>query len=211
MTLEKFTHEHWQAGMLLALKPSSSRYYQYQLDKYILPTLGACRLCDLNRVRIQSFLLKWKQAGYANSTIHGIHTTLAKVLEAAVESGYFERNPARGIKTGEREPRRERKFLNPAQIRVLLPILTEPCRTVVLVAALTGMRIGEILALRWRRLDLDCGTIEVAETFSAGSFGTPKTRSSRRVIPMSSPYWRLSSPICRLVLTMLQMIWCSRH
>jgi integrase len=48
------------------------------------------------------------------------------------------------------------------------------------------MRIGEILALRWKRLDLERGTIEVAETFSNGCFGTPKTRSSRRVIPMSS-------------------------
>jgi integrase len=110
---------------------------------------------------------------------------LAKVLEVAVESGYFDRNPAHGIKIGERQPKREKRFLTPDQIRVLLPALAEPCRTVVLVAVLTGMRIGEILALRWKRLDLDCGTVEVAETFSDGCFGTPKTRSSRRVIPMS--------------------------
>jgi len=47
------------------------------------------------------------------------------------------------------------------------------------------MRIGEILALRWDRLDFVNGTIEVSETYSDGLFGTPKTRSSRRVIPMS--------------------------
>src|SRR6185437_12107804 len=152
----------------------------------ILPALGSCRLCDVSRARIQAFLLDRKQAGYSNSTIHGIRTTLAKVLGAAVESGYFERNPAHGIRIGEREPRQEKRFLTPAQIRALLPALSEPCRTIVLVAVLTGMRIGEILALRWKRLDLNCGTIEVAETFSDGQFGTPKTRSSRRVIPMSS-------------------------
>ena len=54
------------------------------------------------------------------------------------------------------------------------------------VALLRGMRIGEILALRWKRLDFLRGTIEVAESFSNGQFGTPKTRSSRRVIPMST-------------------------
>jgi integrase len=185
MTLAKFAREHWQAGVLLALKPSSARYYQYQLDKYILPALGSCRICDVSRTRIQAFLLERKWAGYSNSTIHGIRTTLAKVLEVAVESGYFDRNPAHGIKTGEREARKAKTFLTPDQIRALLPALAEPCHTIVLVAFLTGMRIGEILALRWKRLDLMRGSIEVAETFSDGRFGTPKTRSSRRVIPMS--------------------------
>jgi integrase len=186
MTFEKFARENWQAGMLLALKPSSARNYQFQLDKYILPALGSCRLCDLNRARIQAFLLDRKREGYSNSTIHGFRTTLAKVLEVAVEFGYFDHNPAHGIKTGEREAKQEKRFLVPAQIRALLLALTEPCRTTVLVAVLTGMRIGEILALRWKRLDLVRGTIQITETFSDGRFGTPKTRSSRRVIPMSS-------------------------
>jgi integrase len=187
MTFEKFTREHWQAGILLSLKPSTARYYQFQLDRHILPALGPCRLCDVNRARIQAILLDRKRMGYSSSTIHGIRTTLAKVLDVAVESGYFDRNPAHGIKTGEREANQEKRLLTPAQIRALLPALTEPCRTIVLVAVLTGMRIGEILALRWKRLDLLRGAVEVAETFSDGQFGTPKTRSSRRVIPMSTP------------------------
>jgi len=53
-------------------------------------------------------------------------------------------------------------------------------------AVLARMRIGEILALRWDRLDFLRGNIEVSETYSDGRFGTPKTQSSRRVIPMSS-------------------------
>jgi integrase len=69
----------------------------------------------------------------------------------------------------------------------LLANLTDPCNTIVAVAVLTGMRTGEILALRWKRLDFERGTVEVAESYSNGQFGTPKTRSSRRVIPMSKP------------------------
>jgi integrase len=57
---------------------------------------------------------------------------------------------------------------------------------VVLVAVLTGLRIGEILALRWKRIDQVAGTLEVAENYSSGEFGPPKTKSSRRVIPISS-------------------------
>ena len=117
MTLETFAREHWQAGALLALKPSSARNYQYQLDKYILPALGSFRICDVSRARIQAFLLERKREGYSDSTIHGFRTRLIKVLEVAVESGYFDKNPARGIKTGERETKQERRILSPLQIR----------------------------------------------------------------------------------------------
>jgi len=65
-------------------------------------SLGAYRLCDLNRPIVQQFLLERKRKGYSSSTIHGIRTTLAKVLQAAVEHGYLEINPARAIQIGER-------------------------------------------------------------------------------------------------------------
>jgi integrase len=68
---------------------------------------------------------------------------------------------------------------------MLLGVLTEPCRTVVSIAVLAGLRIGEILALRWKRVDLLRGTIAIAETYSDREFGSPKTKSSRRVIPIS--------------------------
>ncbi len=86
----------------------------------------------------------------------------------------------------EQMPKTERRFYSPVQVRQLLAKLTELCRTVALLAVLTGMRIGEILALRWKRLDLLLGTNEIAETYSDGQFGSPKTRSSNRVIPVSS-------------------------
>ncbi|MGH9682313.1 MAG: tyrosine-type recombinase/integrase [Candidatus Acidiferrales bacterium] len=186
MTLEKFAREHWQAGASLALKPGSASYYNFQLDKHVLPALGSHRLCDVSRQVVQQFLLERKGKGYSSSTIHGIRTTLAKVLQAAVEYGYLEINAARAIQIGEREPQRERKLLSLVQVRTLLATLKEPCHTIVVVAVLTGMRIGEILALRWKRIDFLRGSIEVAETFSNGRFGTPKTRSSRRVVPMST-------------------------
>ena len=70
MTFEKFAKEHWQPGILLALKPSSVRIYQFNLDKYVLPTLGSLRLCEVNRATIQHLLLALKHQGYASSTLH---------------------------------------------------------------------------------------------------------------------------------------------
>lgn len=113
-----------------------------------------------------------------------MRTTLSKVLQAAVEWGYLMENPSRGIRAGSREPVRERLHLDPAQVQRLVSALREPCRTLVVVAVLTGLRIGEILALRWGRIDLLRGTITVSETYSNGRFSPPKTRSSKRTIAM---------------------------
>ena len=114
-------------------------------------------------------------------------TALGKVLQAAVEWGYLEQNQARGIRLGDREPKNERLYLLPPDVLRLLSSLSEPGHTLVLVAVLTGLRIGELLALRWKHVDLLRGMILVRETVADGRFSTPKTRSSRRDVPVSLP------------------------
>src|SRR5260370_21844409 len=59
-----------------------------------------------------------------------------------------------------------------------------------------GLRMSEILALRWKRIDLLGATLEVAETYSSGEFGSPKTKSSRRMIPISSALRRVLEALC---------------
>jgi integrase len=185
ITFEDFVRTEWRPNAALALKKSTVKYYDFQLGRHITPTFGTNSLCNLGRAQIEGLLSNLKQKGRAVATIRGVRATLSTVLQAAVERGYLDKNAAHGIRVRETAAKIEHRFYTPAQVRQLLPELTEPCRTLVQLAVLTGMRIGEILALRWRRVDLLRGTLEVAETFSDGVFGLPKTRSSNRVIPMS--------------------------
>ncbi|MGA2813796.1 MAG: site-specific integrase [Candidatus Acidiferrum sp.] len=184
VTLADFVRVEWGPNAGLSLKRSSVRYYQSQLDSRILPTLGTSSLCNVNRAQIEGLLSDLRRKGYPSATIRGVRATISTVLQAAVERGYLDRNPAHGIRLRETSGKPKRQFYSPAQIQKLLPELLEPCRAVVKVAVLTGLRIGEILALKWKRVDLLHGTLEVAETYSDGFFGSPKTRSSERVIPM---------------------------
>jgi integrase len=57
----------------------------------------------------------------------------------------------------------------------------------VVIAVLTGLRIGELLALRWKHVDFVHDVLHVRETVYEGQFGSPKTKSSRRDVPMSQP------------------------
>ncbi len=187
LLFEQFVREHWEPAMLPTLKAGSARYYGIQLRCHLLPALGSKRLCDITRIDVQCFLSEKRRQGLSGSSVHGIRTTLSKVLQAAVEWNLLEQNPARGIRLGDRAPKTERLYLAPPEVLRLLPSLSEPCHTLVLVAVLTGMRIGEILALRWKHLDLLRGIIQIRESMSEGRFGSPKTRSSKRDVPISEP------------------------
>jgi integrase len=186
MTLSEFVRAEWKPNASLALKKSSMRIYGYQLDKHILPGFGSTSLRDVRRAQIEACLSGLKVKGHATSTLRSVRATFSTVLQAGVERGYLEKNPAHGIRIREADTKKERRFYSPAEIRLLLAVLRGPCRLVVSMAIQTGMRIGEILALRWKRVDLLNGTLEVAENYSDGEFGSPKTRSSCRVIPISS-------------------------
>jgi integrase len=191
MTLSEFVRAEWKPNAALGLKKSSMRIYGYQLEKYIFPAHGSVSLRDIHRAQIEACLSGLKQKGHATSTLRSVRATFSTVLQSAVERGYIEKNPARGIRIREADTKKERRFYSPAEIRRLLAVLTEPCRTVVSIGVLTGLRIGEILGLRWKRIDLLHFTLEVAENYSSGEFGSPKTKSSRRVIPISSALARL--------------------
>lgn len=79
---------------------------------------------------------------------------------------------------------RTKAVLAPEQLRLLLARLPEPSRSLVLLLMLTGMRIGEVLALRWRNVDLLNGLLQVEETVYDGHFDQPKSRHSVRLIPL---------------------------
>jgi len=146
------------------------------------------RLRDLDNESLQAFLAGKKEQGYSSSTLHGLRTTLSKILQQAVEWKYLEENVARGLRIGERVPKKNPRFLQPREALQLIESLPEPCKTIALVALLTGLRIGEVAALRWERVDFLKGILQVRETYSEEDrFGTPKTRSSVRDVPLSEP------------------------
>jgi integrase len=182
----EFVTMAWKPNATLRLRKSSMRIYSFNLDNHILPAVGELPLRDIRRSDIESCLSGLQQKGYAVSTLRSVRATISTVLEAAISHRYIADNPAHGIRIREADSKREPRYFRQPEVHRLLLKLEDPCRTVVLVAVSTGLRIGEILALRWRRIDLLQNTIEVAETYSSGEFGPPKTRSSRRTIPISA-------------------------
>jgi integrase len=179
-----FVRGDWEAVMLPTMKYATQKSYAYFIRVHLIPALGDFRLREVGREPIQTLLNAKLAAGLAWETVHHLQCALSKILGTAVEWGYIEANPVRMT----RLPRRRRTYtkavLTPVQLKLLAARLPEPSRSLVLLLMLTGLRIGELLALRWRNVDLTTGLVRVEETVYEGHFDEPKSRHSVRLIPL---------------------------
>lgn len=185
LALREFVDRHFVPNAFPLLKISTQKRYRQILTVHLLPAFGSSRLCDIRTLEIQQFVLRKMQHGLSWESVDHFRNLLSKIFTTAKKWGYFSGdNPAAAVELPEKRPVREKRVLLPEQIPALLAALSEPVRTMVSVGILTGLRVGEILALRWRNLDFASGVLRVEQAFYRGTLGTPKTKGSRRTLPM---------------------------
>lgn len=175
--------EDWLA-QLTHLKPKTVLDYRSTLHKHVLPHLGRARIAELDRVALRRWVAELTKAGAGPSTTRVAAHVARSVLELAVDGGALKANPASGLKTP-RSVQTDKHFLTPDSVELLAATILQPSGQLIRFAAYTGLRAGEIGALRLGRLDLGRGVVEVAESLSdvAGHlvFGPPKTYARRHV------------------------------
>ena len=179
-----FVESQWSVLVLPTLKLSTQHGYKNVLAKHVLPYWREWRLRDISKLDVQQFVAhKFRQqAGW--QTVRNAWTLLSGILETAVEYGYLTVNPARGAKFPQRALREAPAIIAGDDFAKLLNEVEEPYRMMIGLIAVTGLRIGELLALRWRALDLELGTLSVRESVFEGTIQQPKTQKARRTIPL---------------------------
>jgi integrase len=181
----QFVDKYFVPNFFPTLKLSTQQRYRRTLDKHLLSAFGDSCLCDIRTLEMQQFVLQKMAGGLGWECADHYRNLMSKIFITAKKWGFFAGdNPAIGVELPEKKAVREKHVLLPNQIPPLLAALSEPVRTMVLVGVLTGLRIGEILALRWRNVDFRSGEIRVEQACYRGLTGTPKTKGSRRTLPM---------------------------
>lgn len=129
-------------------------------------------------------------ATLAPATVDQAYRVLRSCLEAAVTSGHLGRNPMDGVKRPKVD-RKPMRFLTEDEVDRVADEVADRYRALVLVAAYGGLRMGELLALRWENVDALARSVRVEEqTDTAATLGTtkpPKTAAGRRTV--SLPRW----------------------
>jgi integrase len=164
------------------------RYHQLA-EGQIIPHLGATKLQKLTVEAIRLWHRALLDSGLSSRTVGHAHRLLKLALATAVKAGTLARNVA----TVEAPPKVEAKeieVLNPDQITAVLTALEgHSLYPIVSLALATGMRRGEVLALQWRDVDLDAGTLRVEraveETRKVGlRIKPPKSARAKRTIKL---------------------------
>jgi integrase len=107
---------------------------------------------------------------------------MSSVLRSAVEYELIAANPMEKVKLApeRRGKKRNKPYLTPAQFVLLLALIPEPYATMIFVAIYAGLRVSELIGLRWE--DIGSNTITVDERCSRGDWGQPKSESSNATI-----------------------------
>lgn len=172
------------------LRPSSIERYERDINNHILPALGHIQLQKLTAQQLQSFYNRKRKDGYAPESIITMHKVIHKSLENAVKWRLIPRNVSDDVALPKHEAEREAQVFTMKQVRHLLDIAQGHRLEAMIVLLLdTGMRHGEITALRWDDVDLDKKTLYIHRTVSRlkqGHIeGETKTASSERTIILS--------------------------
>ena len=179
------------------VRESTFERYEYAVRPHIKPALERIKLKSLTPAHVRGFYREKLDGsegsrGLAPTTVHKMHVVLHKALEQAVADGLIPRNATDALKV----PRIDREEINPLTSEEANRLIEatrgadERLQALYVLAVHTGLRQGELLALKWDDLDLEEGALRVRRTLThAGgkySMSEPKTKKSRRTVRLTS-------------------------
>jgi len=179
------------------ITPNTAQTYVWFVDKHIKPEIGKIPLTALKPEHLQRLYSdkltsgrRDGKGGLGNRSVRYIHTTLHKALKSAVKQGKINRNPADAVDIP-KVTRRELQTMDETELHIFLEYAKSTRYYALFYMDLfTGMRRSEILALRWRDLDLLLCQASITRTLHQLHnreiiIGQPKTARGRRLIALS--------------------------
>lgn len=166
------------------LKPTTRESYRNALHRRVLPAWEWVPLSKITHDGLTEWIGGMVASGLSASQIHQAAYVLSSVLRYAIQTARLIRNPMTGIKLPRVQSRGERMFLTHEQV-AKLAAAAGPYATLIRTLAYTGMRWGEVTAVRVRDVDLTRRRLDVRRAFSdvGGQVieGTPKSHQARTV------------------------------
>lgn len=175
-------------------------HWKWALSCHLLPFLASRRLSEITAELVDDFKVaklreredRLVERSLSNGSVNKCLKVLAQVLDAAIEYGYLDANPARGKRRRLKAAKPRRTWLELDEVRTLLEAAGGR-RALLATMILAGLRVGELSALRWRAVDLARGKLTVEEAKTDAGEGreidlTPMLLDELKVWKLSARY-----------------------
>lgn len=159
-------------------KDSTDQTTTERIGTHLYPAFENLDLVDLTRDRLQRFLDDKARSGLSRSVVGHLRWDLNAIFKMAAEDTIIQGNPAGSLVTPKEAKNSDKRTMTKEQVQLALSVFDLRERIIFLLAALVGMRPGEIFALRWARVDSEM--IEVAQRVYRGLTDNPKTERGKR-------------------------------
>jgi integrase len=154
--------------------------YAVYLRRWIVPQWGNYELCNVKTIEVESWL---RRLQLAKSSCAKIRNLMSVLFNHACRYELFDHNPISLVRQGSKR-RTPPIVLTPFEIKELLDRLALRERTLVLLAASTGLRQSELFGLKWLDIDFELKTMSVTRSVVCGVVGPCKTESSQKPVPL---------------------------
>jgi len=172
-------------------KRTTIQDYRGYLRRHLEPFFGDRSLDRIEAAQVNAYLKRKHTEGLLSKTIQNHLNFLHGVFGFAIKRGWARTNPVALVDRPKknRSPHRRIRFLQPHELDELIRAVPDDALGAVeaplyLTAALTGLRQGELLALKWMDIDRVAGRIRVADSYTRGAVDSPKSHEGRSV-PMA--------------------------
>ena len=168
---------------------STHERYKGVVNNYLVPQFGSIPLRSMTTLALQTY---FSQAAsnenlkrLSHESVDKIRDVLSSVLESARKYKLLSENPAENVQLlpDRKGKRRHKPFLTPQQFTTLISLMAEPYASMIYVAIYTGLRVSELIGLRWE--DVHESAITIDERCCRGDWGQPKSDASNATIPVN--------------------------
>jgi integrase len=172
-------------------KASTVKDYRIMVDRHLAPHFQGTDLERIKPEHVVAYIEAKSRAGLSVKTITNHLNFAHGVFKHAVKRGWARSNPVAATDRPRATPvDPDIRFLTPEELEALLRAVPRDALgptdyALYMLAAMTGLRQGELVALRWREIDWTAKVVRVRRNYTRGEWGTPKSRRSSRSVPLA--------------------------
>ncbi len=176
----------------LGRKAATVEAYESILRVHLAPYFAGRSLDAIEADDLEGFVRATAAEGKSAKTIRNALGFMHSIYEFALRKGWAKANPCKLIEKPRDDGDPEIRFLDPEELDAVVRAeaagrddLAPTLALIYLTAGMTGLRQGELIALRWRDVDWAAGKVRVRRSYVRGEFGSPKSRRGFRSVPLA--------------------------